>query len=91
MERGVSLLQTGVAEAASYLRWVVDKRLQAIEEFALDPQRFGTGGPGIVDAKTRLHRASMRGDREAEREAVEDHIRAETRELWSEHFANLSS
>ena len=79
----MSLLQTGVAEAASYLRWVVDKRLQAIEEFALDPQGFGIGCPGIVDAKTRLHRASLRGDREAEREAVVDLIRAETRELWS--------
>ena len=79
----MSLLQTGEAEAASFLRWVVDKRLQAIEEFALDPQGFGTGGPGIVDAKTRLHRASLRGDREAEREAVVDHIRAATRELWS--------
>ena len=33
----MSLLQTGEAEAASYLRWVVDKRLQVIEEFALDP------------------------------------------------------
>ena len=79
----MSLLQTGEAEAASFLRWVVDKRLQAIEEFALDPQGFGTGGPGIVDAKTRLHQASLRGDREAEREAVVDHIRAATRELWS--------
>ena len=83
MERGVSLLQTGVAGAASYLRWVVDKRLQAIEEFALDPQGFGTGCPGIVDAKTRQHRASLRGDREGEREAIADLIRAETRELWS--------
>ncbi len=79
----MGLLQTGEAEAASYLRWVVDKRLQAIEEFALDPQGFGTGGPEIKDAKTRLHRASLRGDREAEREAVVDHIRAETRDLWS--------
>ena len=79
----MSLLQTGVAEAASYLRWVVDKRLQAIEEFALDPQGFGIGCPGIADAKTRLHRASLRGDREGEREAIADLIRAETRELWS--------
>ena len=79
----MSLLQTGVAEAASYLRWVVDKRLQAIEEFALDPQGFGIGCPGIVDAKTRLHLASLRGDKEAEREAIVDLIRAETRELWS--------
>ena len=83
MEQGVSLLQTGVAGAASYLRWVVDKRLQAIEEFALDPQGFGIGCPGIVDAKTRQHRASLRGDREGEREAIADLIRAETRELWS--------
>ncbi len=82
----MSLLRTGEAEAASHLRWVVDKRLQAIEEYALDPQGFGTGGPGVMDAETRLHRASMRGDREVEREAIVDHIRAKTIELWGLAF-----
>ena len=79
----MSLLQTGEAEAASYLLWVVDKRLQAIEEFAQDPQVSGAVGPSLMDAKVRLHRAREMGDREAEREAVVDLIRAETRELWS--------
>ena len=77
------LASTGVDELVGNVLWRFDKRLQAIEEFALDPQGFGTGGPGIVDAKIRLNQASMRGDRGAEDEAVVDLIRAETREQWA--------
>ena len=43
----------------------------------------GTVGSDKRDASERLHRAREMGDREAEREAVVDHIRAETREQWS--------
>ena len=73
----------GVGELVGNVLWRFDKRLEVMEEIALDPQGAGTGEPSLMDAKIRLHRASKRGDRKAEDEAVVDLIRAETRELWS--------
>ena len=77
------MASTGVDELVGNVLWRFDKRLEVMEEIALDPQGSGTGGPSLMDGKIRLHRASKRGDREAEDEAVVDLIRAETRELWS--------
>ncbi len=76
------LLSTGVAELVPNVLWVVEKRLQVIEEIAPDPQGSGTGGPDKRDANERLRLAWEMGDREAEDEAVVDRIRAETREQW---------
>ena len=77
------LASTGVDELVGNILWRFDKRLEVMEEIALDPQGSGTVGSGKRDAYERLHRAWEMGDREAEDEAVVDLIRAETRELWS--------
>ena len=77
------LASTGVDELVGNILWRFDKRLEVMEEIALDPQGSGTVGSGKRDAYERLYRAWEMGDREAEDEAVVDLIRAETRELWS--------
>ena len=77
------LASTGVDELVGNVRWLFDKRLEVMEEVALDPQGSGTVGSGKRDAYDRLHRAWEMGDKEVEDEAVVDHIRAETREQWS--------
>ena len=77
------LASTGVDELVGNVRWLFDKRLEVMEEVALDPQGSGTVGSGKRDAYDRLHRAWEMGDKEVEDEAVVDLIRAETRELWS--------
>ena len=75
-------LSTCFPDLVDDILWLTEKRLQAIEEIALDPQGSGTVGSQIQDANERLYRARERGDREAEDEALVDLIRAQMREWW---------
>ena len=73
---------TGIDEVVDNVPWLVEKRLQVIEELALEPQGTGTADPSIADAIECLHKALDLRDREAEDEAVVDLIRAQMREWW---------
>ena len=75
-------LSTCFPDLVDDILWLTEKRLQAIEEVALDPQGSGTVGSQIQDANDRLYRARKQGDREAEDEALVDLIRAQMREWW---------
>ena len=73
---------TGIDEVVDNVPWLVEKRLQVIEELALEPQGTGTADPSIADAIECLHKALDLRDREAEDEAVVDLIGAEMRVWW---------
>ena len=75
-------LSTCFPDLVDDILWLVEKRLQAIEEVALDPQSSGTVGSQLQDANECLYRAREQGDREAEDEALVDLIKAEMREWW---------
>ena len=76
------LLSTGVAELARNARWLIEKRLQVIEELASNPQATANPVPSEWEAYGRLHRAEELGDREAEDEAIVDLIRAQMWQWW---------
>ena len=76
------LLSTGVAELARNLKWLIEKRLQVIEELASDPQATAHPGPSEREALGRLRRAEALGDGKAEDEAIVDFIRARMRQWW---------
>ena len=76
------LLSTGVAELARNVRWLIEKRLQVIEELASDPRATANPGLSEREAHGRLHRAEELGDRKAEDEAIVDLIRAQTWQWW---------
>ena len=76
------LLSTGVAELARNVKWLIEKRLQVIEELASDPQATANPGPSEREAHGRLHRAEALGDGEAEDEAIVDLIRVRMRQWW---------
>ena len=75
-------LSTRIPDLVDDIVWLTEKRLQAIEEVALDPQGSGTVESQIQDANERLYWAREQGDREAEDEAIVDLIKAEMREWW---------
>ena len=82
------LIPETAAELGSNVRWVVAKRLEIIEEFALGLQTPGSDIPDIHEAGKRILRAVERRDRKAEDEAFVDRTRAEVWEWWqgfSEH------
>ena len=76
------LLSTGVAELARNVRWLIEKRLQVIEELASDPRATANPGLSEREAHGRLHRAEELGDRKAEDEAIVDLIRAQMWQWW---------
>ncbi len=76
------LLSTGVAEQARNARWLIEKRLQVIEELASNPQATANPGPSEREAHGRLHRAESLGDRKAEDEVIVDLIRAQMWQWW---------
>ena len=76
------LIPETAAELGSNIRWVVAKRLEIIEEFALGLQTPGNDIPDIHEAGKRILRAVERRDRKAEDEAFVDRTRAEVWEWW---------
>ena len=72
----------GVAELDRNNRWTIESYLQLIEEFACDPEAFGTGGPGREETAERIRQAVKRMDSEAEDKAIRDGMRVQTSELW---------
>ena len=74
----------GVAELDPNNRWTIESYLQLIEEFACDPEAFGTGGPGREEAMERIRRAVGRKDGKAEEEAILGRMRVEVREWWQD-------
>ena len=76
------LIPETAAEFGSNIRWVVAKRLEIIEEFALGLQTPGSDIPDIHEAGKRILRAVERRDRKAEDEAFVDRTRAEVWEWW---------
>ena len=76
------LIPETAAELGSNIRWVVAKRLEIIEEFALGLQTPGSDIPDIHEAGKRILRAVERRDRKAEDEAFVDRTRAEVWEWW---------
>ena len=77
-------LPTNVADSGSNMRWGLESYLEIIEEFACDPEAFGTGGPGGEEVKERIRRAVEQRDEKAEDEAILDGLRVKTRELWQD-------
>ena len=77
-------LPANVTESGSSVRWTIETYLGLIEEFARDPEAFGTGGPARGEAVERISRAVGRKDRRAEERAIVDRMRVEVREYWQE-------
>ena len=77
-------LPTNDADSGSNMRWGLESYLEIIEEFACDPEAFGTGGPGAEEVKERIRRAVEQRDEKAEDEAILDGMRVGTRELWQD-------
>ena len=75
-------LSTCFPDLVDDIPWVIEKRLQAIEEVALDPEGSGTVESQIQDASERLYRAWKQRDWEAQNEALLDLTRAQMREWW---------
>ena len=75
---------TSVDEWRSNIRWIFESYPEIIEEFACDPEAFGTGGPGGEEVKERIRRAVEQRDEKAEDEAILDGMRVGTRELWQD-------
>ena len=82
-------LPTGNAELNFNNRWVFERYLELVEEFACDPDGFGAGGSGLEEAMTLIRLAVVRKDRKAEDEAILARMRVEVRELWQD-FPELS-
>ena len=80
----VKSLPTNVTESGSSVRWTIETYLELIEEFARDPEAFGTGGPARGEAMERIRRAVGRKDRKAEERAIVDRMRVEVREYWQD-------
>ena len=76
------MLPTSIPELFEDVPWVIEKRLQAIEEVALDPEGSGTVESQIQDASERLYRAWKQRDWQAQNEALLDLTRAQMREWW---------
>ena len=74
-------LPTNVTESGSSVRWTIETYLELIEEFARDPEAFGTGGPARGEAMERIRRAV---GRKAEERAIVDRMRVEVREYWQD-------
>ena len=77
----VKSLPTNVTESGSSVRWTIETYLELIEEFARDPEAFGTGGPARGEAMERIRRAV---GRKAEERAIVDRMRVEVREYWQD-------
>ena len=75
-------LSTCFPDLVDDIPWVIEKRLQAIEEVALDPEGSGTVESQIQDASERLYRVWKQRDWEAQNEALLDLTRAQMREWW---------
>ena len=76
------LASTGVAELADNVLWLIERRLQVLEEVALDPEGSATGGISGEEAYERYARALEQADGEAKDEVLLDLIRAGMREWW---------
>ena len=70
------------AEFRSNIRWVVEKRLEIIEEMVCGPPAPWAGTPSMEEAWEQTRRAVGRRDRKAEDEALVDWTRAEVWEWW---------
>ena len=70
------------AEHVENVGWLIQKRLQVIEELARSPDVSEIVVPDIVEANERCRRALVVGDREAEYEAIVNTIRAGMMEWW---------
>ena len=77
-------LPANVTESGSSVRWTIETYLGLIEEFARDPEAFGTGGPARGEAVERISRAVGRKDERAEERAIVDRMTVEVREYWQE-------
>ena len=77
-------LPEGFAELDPNNRWLVETRLQLIEEVACGPQACGIGAPDMEEAEKRIRQAVERRDRKAEEDAIVDCMRAEVREGWQD-------
>ena len=76
------LLPESAAEFGSNIPWIMEKRLEIIEEIALGSQTSGRDAPDMDEAWERMWEAVGRRDQEAEDEAFVDHTRAEVWEWW---------
>ena len=77
-------LPANVTESGSNVRWTIERYLELIEEFACDPEAFGTGGPARGEAMERIRRAVGRKNGKAEERAIVDRMRVDVREYWQE-------
>ena len=82
--RRVISLPEGFAELDPNNRWLVETRLQLIEEVACGPQACGVGAPDMEEAEKRIRQAVERRDRKAEEDAIVDCMRAEVRKGWQD-------
>ena len=78
------LVPTGNTELNLNNRWVFEKYLELIEQFACDPDGFGSSGPGLEESVKLIRLAVVRKDRKAEDEAILARMRVEVRELWQD-------
>ena len=78
----VRLIPESAAEFGSNIPWIMEKRLEIIEEIALGSQTSGRDAPDMDEAWERMWEAVGRRDQEAEDEAFVDHTRAEVWEWW---------
>ena len=76
------LIPESAAEFGSNIPWIMEKRLEIIEEIALGSQTSGRDAPDMDEAWERMWEAVGRRDQEAEDEAFVDHTRAEVWEWW---------
>ena len=76
------LIPESAAEFGSNTQWLMEKRLEIIEEIALGSQTSWRDIPDMEEAWGRMWKAVGRRDREAEDEAIVDRTRAELWEWW---------
>ena len=78
------LVPTGNTELNLNNQWVFEKYLDLVDEFACDPDGFGSGGPGLDESAKLIRLAVVRKDRKAEDEAILARMRVEVSELWQD-------
>ena len=77
-------LPKNVAESGASVRWTIGIYLDLIEEFACNPEAFGTDGLARGEAMERIRRAVGRKYRRAEEKAIVERMRVEVREFWQD-------
>ncbi len=78
----MSTIAEDFSEHGYNVRWIIEKRLQVIEELASSPDVSEIVVPDTVEANERFRRALVLEDREAQDEAILDIMKAQMMEWW---------